>query len=224
MEEPAPIRDRVSAARTGRPWTAEDWAFVEAHMVDMSAAEIGAVLGRTASGIHKRLRKAGLSKPHPPRKFEAREDRSGLPWTPEEDEMLADCLTLGGVRSVSSQLRRSERAVRKRMYEVIGVRGRDDGFLSVSDVAALYRCPRWRVSRMVKEGRLESRRAAGGRIHRIDPADCERLRVELSAPKQTHKGSAPDVGDWAKRYGYRRPRTEGGRRWVDGSIPWERVP
>ena len=204
--EPAPLRDREASPRTGTPWTDEEWAFVEAHFEDMSAAEIAPLIQRTPAGIHKRLVKLGVSKPHPKRHpdvaatVHARAVRAGerRRWTQEEDDFLEDNIGRGMVQFVGSRLGRSPRAIQHRLQILGSLRA--DGMLTVSEVARMYWCSRWRIYSLVRAGTIPSHRIPGTRYYRIDPADCERIADMLTAPKQTYKGVAPDMGDYRQRY------------------------
>lgn len=207
--EPAPLRDRVSAPRTGAKWTDEEWAYVLAHFDDLSAAEIAARIGRRPAGIYKRLSKLGVSKPHPtpkrrpdvPATIHARAIRAGerRRWTQEDDEWLLDNIGRGLLRFVSSRLGRTPEAVRWRL-RILGERRASDGMLTMSEVARAYNCPLHRVRSMVRDGTLPTQRIPGVWFYRIDPADCERIRSLLTAPKQTYRYCPPDTGDWYKRY------------------------
>lgn len=205
--EPAPLRDREASPRTGTPWTDEEWAFVEAHFEDMSAAEIAPLIQRTPAGIHKRLGKLGVSKPHPKRHplvsptIHARAVRSGEKrrWTQDEDEWLQDNIGRGLVQFTSSRLGRTMRSVQLRL-QILGTRRATDGMMTAAEVAREYRCPLYRVLRLVRTGVLPTYPIAGSRYYRIDPADCERIADMLTAPKRTYKGVAPDMGDYRQRY------------------------
>jgi len=198
-----------------RPWTAEEWEYTLAHLHDQTVKQLAAHLGRTKDGIEKRLAKECIPKPHPPRAPKAETaTRHRQPWTEEEDALLLDHLGPGMLRFVSSVLGRSEIAVWQRLYYTHKAPARDaDGYLSLSAVAREYDCPRWRVMRLVREGCLPAKRGNGSRYWRIDPVDAERVQALLSAPKRTHRDAPPDVGDWAKRYGYTYRRIDGKRRW-----------
>ena len=199
------MRDREAAPRTGTPWTAEEWAFVEAHFEDMSAAEIAPLIQRTPAGIHKLLSKRGISKPHPQRHASvsamahARAVRHRRPWTQEEDEWLEDNIGRGMVQFMSSRLGRSPRAIQHRL-QLLGSHRAADGMLTAAEVAKEYRCPLYRVLRLVRAGTLPTYPIAGSRYYRIDPTDCERIADTLTAPKATHRGSPPDMGDYRQRY------------------------
>jgi len=204
------------SARTVRPWTAEEWEYTLAHLRDQTIYQIANHLRRTVRSVERRLAKSdGAPKPHPPRALSPSiSPRHGQPWTPEEDALLLDSLRPGGVRFVSSNMGRSERAICKRVFEVLKLKTRDaDGYLSLSAIAREYECPRWRVMHLVQSGHLPAKRANGSRYWRIDPGDAERIHAMLSAPKLTHRDAPPDVGDWAKRYGYTYRRIDGKRRW-----------
>ena len=201
---PSPTRDRVTAPRTGEPWTPAEWDYLMAHARDMSAAEIAAHLGRTASGIHKLLAKRRVSKPHPHRvpvavQLPSEPAPKWRRWTQAEDEWLQDNIGRGLLQLVSSRLNRSPEAVRMRL-RILGQRRAVDGYMTAHDVARQYRCPRYRVWLLIRQGALPTHRLPGVRYLRIDPADCEAIRDQLTAPKRTYRYCPPDTGDWYKRY------------------------
>ena len=122
-----------------------------------------------------------------------------------------DNMGRGLLQFASSRLGRTPEAIRMRL-RVLGQRRATDGMMTACEVARLYRCPRYRVENLVRIGTLPSQSIAGSRYYRIDPADCERIKAQLTAPKRTYKDTPPDMGDWRQRYGYSRPYEDVGTR------------
>jgi hypothetical protein len=197
------VDDRPSQGRrtdlypnSGRPWTPNELAFVYRNRDRLSLRAMADRLKRSPHSVEQKChklkwRKRWVISDEPKVKARAR-------WS--DGELMA-------VLSGSIVSNRSTSAVRAKLRrEGEGGLRRLDGMLSAADVAREYGCSVHRVSAMRQRGLL----AAVWRYHswRFDPDDCERLRVELTAPKQTWRGSPPDFADYDQRYGLRRvPRT-----------------
>jgi hypothetical protein len=128
-------------------------------------------------------------------------------WTPEEDNTLLELSGTVPMHRVAARLGRTPGACRTRLKQIHGLRAREaQGYLSASEVAREYGAPVSRVKRLVREGTLPATFCSFDTRWQIDPEDAERLRPILTAPKKTHKGYPPDVGDYRVRYGLsRRP-------------------
>lgn len=141
----------------------------------------------------------------------SRYNRGWVPWTQADDDYLLDHAGEQTLKVIARKLGRSWPACKRRLYDLGAGRARDvAGYLSAMQVAAEYGCPLARVKKLIASGELPAFRVHGGHYWRIAPEDCERLKAVLSAPKRhSYQGSAPDIGDYDRRYGYRRVRVNG---------------
>lgn len=134
-----------------------------------------------------------------------RYDRLWVPWTQEDDDLL---LTLAGEMTLAlaaKRLNRSAAACKRRLYDLGAGRARDvSGHMSAMQVAKEYGCPLRRVNTLIASGELRARKVTGGHYWRIEPQDAEAVAHLLRLPKQTHRATSPDQGDYDKRHGYRR--------------------
>lgn len=136
--------------------------------------------------------------------------RTWTPWTDDDNELLLDLAGRMTMALVAKRLRRTPGACRRQLYEMQAGRARDvPGYLSASEVAEQYGCPWGRVIRLIERGTLPAKRVQGGHYWRIDPADCERIRPLLTAPKRTHKSAPPVTDNYDRDYGYRRVTVAG---------------
>lgn len=208
VERPAARRRRDLYARVGSGWTEGELLFLRRQKDRMSVREMARRLHRSPKAVTNmlskmRLRKRRVASNGPDRWSPPAIGLPGKRWTVAEDEALLASVGMGKERSVVI-LHRSLRACRERLRELgEGAMCEQDGMLSARQVAVLYGCPRSRVWRLIESGMLDAHKGVGGRW-RIDPMDAERMGAELSAPKRTWVGTAPDVGDYWERYGLRR--------------------
>jgi hypothetical protein len=138
--------------------------------------------------------------------------RGWEPWTQADDDFLLEHAGEMTLKQIAARLRRSWGACKRRLYDLGAGRARDvSGHLSAMQVAKEYNCPLSRVRRLIASGELPAKRVSGGNYWRIDPADCERVRAKLAAPKHSYQGRPADVGDWAQRNGVRRKVLPDGR-------------
>jgi hypothetical protein len=134
-----------------------------------------------------------------------RYSRLWVPWTQEDDDLLLELAGEQTLKRIAVRLNRSWGACKRRLYDLQAGRARDvSGHMSMAQVAEFYACPVTRVKALIDSGELPAKRVGGGHYWRIDPADCERLRDRLKAPKVTHRAVPPDFGDYRRRYGLRR--------------------
>lgn len=141
----------------------------------------------------------------------SRVSRQWVPWTQEDDDYLLEHAGEQTLKIIGKHLGRSWMACKRRLYDLGAGRARDvSGYLSAMQVAKEYNCPLSRVMKLIRSGELPAKRVQGGHYWRIAPEDCERLKVTLSAPKtRSYKGSPPSLGDYDRRYGYRRIQVNG---------------
>lgn len=141
----------------------------------------------------------------------ARYNRGWVAWTQEDDDYLLEHAGEQTLKIIAKHLGRSWQACKRRLYDLKAGRARDvTGWMSAMQVAAEYKCPLARVKKLIGTGELPAHRVVGGHYWRIDPDDCERLKAVLSAPKtRSYKTSPPSIGDYDRRYGYRRVMVNG---------------
>lgn len=133
-----------------------------------------------------------------------------IDWTVEEDGFLLDNAGRLSLKSIARRLNRSYGSVRARLNRTHGKRARDvQCYLSAAQVAARFHVSYHRVQAFCRDGRLPANKRLGN--WRIDLRDCEK-NAELLAPKRhSYKSHPTDVGDYYRRYGIRRRRTDDGR-------------
>lgn len=141
----------------------------------------------------------------------ARVTRQWVPWTQADDDYLLERAGEQTLKIIGKHLGRSWMACKRRLYDLGAGRARDvSGYLSAMQVAKEYNCPLSRVMKLIRSGELPAKRVQGGHYWRVAPEDCERLKATLSAPKtKSYQGSPPSLGDYDRRYGYRRIRVNG---------------
>lgn len=141
----------------------------------------------------------------------SRYHRGWVAWTQEDDDYLLSHAGEQTLKIIAKQLGRTWQACKRRLYDLGAGRARDvSGYLSMMQVAAEYNCPVTRVKRLIAQGELRAWKVQGGHYWRIDPADCERIAEKLRAPKRhSYKSTPPDLGDYERRYGYRRTIVNG---------------
>lgn len=140
----------------------------------------------------------------------SRYTRQWAPWTQEDDDYLLEHAGHETLRIIAARLGRTAGSCKRRLYDLGAGRARDAaGYLSMQQVAAEYNCPLARVKRLVASGELPAHKVKGGHYWRIDPGDCERIAGKLRAPKRTYRRTRPDLGDYERRYGYRRTIVNG---------------
>jgi hypothetical protein len=136
----------------------------------------------------------------------ARYHRSWVEWTQDDDDYLLERAGSMTLKIIAKKLGRTWPACKRRLYDLGAGRARDvSGYMSAMQVAQEYRCPLSRVTSLIASGALPARKVLGGHYWRIDPADCEAIAGTLRAPKRrSYQGTPPDMGDYDRRYGYRR--------------------
>lgn len=146
-----------------------------------------------------------------------RYSRGWNPWTQEEDDTLLELAGTLTLKGIAKQLGRSWMACKRRLYDLGAGRARDvAGYMSAMQVAAEYRCPVDRVTRLIQSGELRAWRVRGGHYWRIDPEDLAAVEAKLRAPRRSHRGYELDLGDYRKRKGL--GRREVGGRTVDVAV------
>lgn len=140
----------------------------------------------------------------------ARVTRQWVPWTQEDDDYLLDHAGEQTLKVIGKHLGRSWGACRRRLYDLGAGRARDvSGYLSAMQVAQEYGCPLYRVTTLIARGELKARKVHGGHYWRIDPEDAAAIADKLRAPKRTYRKVPADMGDYDRRYGYRRVSING---------------
>lgn len=134
-----------------------------------------------------------------------------IDWTEDEDDVLLENAGRISLISIARRLNRSYGSVRARLNRTHGKKARDvQCYYSARQLAAKYSAPLSRVFRLIETGVLPAKKRLGR--WQVDLRDAEKIRAVLSAPKtHSYQGSPPDVGDYERRYGIRRRRTEDGR-------------
>ena len=123
-------------------------------------------------------------------------------WTADEDSLLLELSGLAPMTRVAKRLGRSAPACRNRLNRIHGLYARDaQGYMTAADVAREYNCPHSRVTTLIERGVLPATFCDFDTRWQIDPEDALRLKDVLSAPKRTHKGYPPEMGDYRHRYG-----------------------
>ena len=129
-------------------------------------------------------------------------------WTKAEIAFLLEHAGTLRLTDIARRLNRSYSSVRSKLGGAkggMGLRAREaSGYLTGLALAKEYGCSYARVQRLLAEGVL--RATYHERLHcwHIDPADAEKVRHLLTAPKRTYTTTPPDIGNYREKYGIRR--------------------
>lgn len=137
---------------------------------------------------------------------------NNIAWLPEEEIYLKEYAGEKTIAEIATALRRTYSAVKTRLNKNIGIRARDNqGFFSAAELSKEYGCPYHRVRTALAEGKILGKFDYRRNRWQVNLAKLTpEANAILKAPKvNSYKNSAPDLGDYYKRYKLRRKLLDG---------------
>lgn len=187
----AGLRDFASRHKGQLPNSDHDYSRLKkGHMEWPTAQSVLELYGTMAKAW------AGIGAP------KSRYTRGWNEWTQEDDDYLLEHAGEQTLKIIAKHLGRSWSACKRRLYDLGAGPARNvSGHLSAQQVAAEYRCPVGRVTKLIQSGELRAFRVRGGHYWRIDLEDLPAVEAKLKAPRRTHRRAELDLGDYRKRKG-----------------------